>query len=393
MSINAIAGWRDRYGMGELTARRGASCLKALRLAALALATASAAAGAAVEPAAADAGPAPSERPVLKPLDVFDLQWAADPEVSPDGRSVAYVRMSKDIKTDRPRGASGSRASMVRAAPAEQRKTKHMPRWSPDGRRIAYLGAGATAHAALHVLGGQRRQRGHQPLHRGDRQPGLVAGRTLAGIHHAGAGGTQAAEGGTAGRAEGSQMGGSAEAHRSDGVPHRRRGILPNSFSQLFVVRRRRRGGAPANARRFRPRGPPAFSTDGKQRADHRQSAGRCRTTSRSTAKSTSGSDGRSLHASPIGAGRDSRAGGVPDGKHIAYLGFDDKRLGYQATQLYVMDADGAHPHSLTASRSIATPPPRSGRATAADLISNTPITARPSSRPSTSAGNAHAGG
>ena len=28
-----------------------------------------------------------------------------------------------------------------------------------------------------------------------------------------------------------------------------------------------------------------------------------------------------------------------PDGKHIAYLGFDDKRLGYQATQLYVMDS------------------------------------------------------
>ena len=25
-----------------------------------------------------------------------------------------------------------------------------------------------------------------------------------------------------------------------------------------------------------------------------------------------------------------------PDGKHVAYLGFDDKRLGYQATQLYL---------------------------------------------------------
>jgi dipeptidyl aminopeptidase/acylaminoacyl peptidase len=39
-----------------------------------------------------------------------------------------------------------------------------------------------------------------------------------------------------------------------------------------------------------------------------------------------------------------------PDGKHIAYLGFDDKQLGYQATQLYVMDSDGSHSHSLTAS-------------------------------------------
>src|SRR5476649_409874 len=40
----------------------------------------------------------------FKPLDVFDLQWAADPQVSPDGRSIAYVRMGFDIKTDRARG-------------------------------------------------------------------------------------------------------------------------------------------------------------------------------------------------------------------------------------------------------------------------------------------------
>ena len=43
-------------------------------------------------------------KPVLKPLDVFDLQWVSDPQISPDGRSIAYVRMSFDIKTDRPRG-------------------------------------------------------------------------------------------------------------------------------------------------------------------------------------------------------------------------------------------------------------------------------------------------
>src|SRR5476649_2998773 len=43
-------------------------------------------------------------KPALKPLDVFDLQWVSDPQISPDGRSIAYVRMAYDIKTDRPRG-------------------------------------------------------------------------------------------------------------------------------------------------------------------------------------------------------------------------------------------------------------------------------------------------
>jgi hypothetical protein len=37
--------------------------------------------------------------PNFKPMDVFDLQWAADPQISPDGRSIAYVRMGMDVKT------------------------------------------------------------------------------------------------------------------------------------------------------------------------------------------------------------------------------------------------------------------------------------------------------
>ncbi len=42
-------------------------------------------------------------KPALKSVDVFDLQWVADPQISPNGRRIAYVRMSMDIKTDRPR--------------------------------------------------------------------------------------------------------------------------------------------------------------------------------------------------------------------------------------------------------------------------------------------------
>jgi hypothetical protein len=54
-------------------------------------------------------------KPVLKPLDVFDLQWVSDPQISPDGRSIAYVRMSFDIKTDRPRGVvcTGRRTALA----------------------------------------------------------------------------------------------------------------------------------------------------------------------------------------------------------------------------------------------------------------------------------------
>ncbi len=95
---------------------------------------------------------AQTEKPVFAPLDVFDLQWASDPQISPDGRSIAYVRMSFDIKTDRPRGtiwligADGKHARpLTGAAPSTK------PRWSPDGTRLAYLGAGADGSTQLFV--------------------------------------------------------------------------------------------------------------------------------------------------------------------------------------------------------------------------------------------------
>src|ERR1700722_17696806 len=79
-------------------------------------------------------------KPAFKPMDVFDLQWAADPEVSPDGRNVAYVRMGYDIKTDRARGSvwlvgvDGKNERPLSGAPISG-----SPRWSPDGSRIAYI--------------------------------------------------------------------------------------------------------------------------------------------------------------------------------------------------------------------------------------------------------------
>ena len=35
---------------------------------------------------------AAAAKPPLAPLDVFGLEWASDPEISPDGARVAYVR-------------------------------------------------------------------------------------------------------------------------------------------------------------------------------------------------------------------------------------------------------------------------------------------------------------
>lgn len=37
----------------------------------------------------------------FKPMDVFSLEWANDPQVSPDGRTIAYTRNGFDLMSDR----------------------------------------------------------------------------------------------------------------------------------------------------------------------------------------------------------------------------------------------------------------------------------------------------
>ncbi|HSR56520.1 MAG TPA: S9 family peptidase, partial [Alphaproteobacteria bacterium] len=56
-----------------------------------------------------------------------------------------------------------------------------------------------------------------------------------------------------------------------------------------------------------------------------------------------------SMHALTGRDGPDLSPTVSPDGKRIAYRGYDDKVLSYQQTELYVMDADGSNVRNLTA--------------------------------------------
>jgi dipeptidyl aminopeptidase/acylaminoacyl peptidase len=85
--------------------------------------------------------------------DVFGLEWASDPEIAPDGSQVAYVRRSFDIRTDSPRRAiwlvnrDGSGHRPLAGGTAQESN----PRWSPDGRRLAYVSGDADSGAQIFV--------------------------------------------------------------------------------------------------------------------------------------------------------------------------------------------------------------------------------------------------
>ncbi|MBN8481095.1 MAG: S9 family peptidase [Xanthomonadales bacterium] len=88
-----------------------------------------------------------SAAPVFEPMDVFALQWADNPRLSPDGRRIVYERNGFDVMKDRRRtslwtiDADGRRHRPLAA-------NGRAAAWSPDGQRIAFV---ATVDGATQI--------------------------------------------------------------------------------------------------------------------------------------------------------------------------------------------------------------------------------------------------
>ncbi|MFC7357583.1 S9 family peptidase [Jejudonia soesokkakensis] len=77
-------------------------------------------------------------------LDVFELEYAGDPQISPDGDHIVYRRTGFDIMEDKSVGALW----IVDAEGKNHRKltqregSESQAQWSPDGSKIAFVSAG-----------------------------------------------------------------------------------------------------------------------------------------------------------------------------------------------------------------------------------------------------------
>src|SRR5437868_12864373 len=79
----------------------------------------------------------------LTPDDIYRMQEVGDPQVSPDGKSIAYTVTSIDREADKHRTAlwmvnwDGTQDVQLTYAP----ESVDSPRWSPDGRYLAFSAA------------------------------------------------------------------------------------------------------------------------------------------------------------------------------------------------------------------------------------------------------------
>jgi len=110
----------------------------------------------------------PSSRSVLPPMDIDDLltlKIVSDPQISPDGRYIAYTLLTSSAESNTTTSAiwlvdiSEGKTIVPRQLSSDmQRDTQ--PRWSPDGQTLAFLSdrTGKPQIYLLSLLGGEARR-------------------------------------------------------------------------------------------------------------------------------------------------------------------------------------------------------------------------------------------
>ncbi|MEM9529409.1 MAG: S9 family peptidase [Pseudomonadota bacterium] len=283
-------------------------------------------------------------------LDVFELEVAADPQVAPDGSRIAYTRRSMNVMVDRPVSqiwiidVDGDRHRPLVTGPASYSS----PRWSPSGDRLAYVSNVEGRGPQIHV---RWMDTGQTAVVTNVRSaPGSVTwspdGRQLAFSRFVEADGKPLAS--PPKKPEGAKW--APPVKVIDRMPYRfdGAGYLDPGFNQVFVVSAE--GGTPRQLTQgnYNHGGRLAWTSDGARlilAANRQPDANHDPVESELWSVDVASGE---MTALTDRNGPDTAPTISPGGDTVAYLGFNDRRLGYQSPDVYLLDLGDRTSRNLT---------------------------------------------
>ncbi|WP_424961918.1 S9 family peptidase [Ekhidna sp.] len=280
-------------------------------------------------------------------LDVFQLEWVADPQISPDGSQVVYRRMGMSIMEDKKVGnlwvinVDGSNHRKLTSYDGNESGAQ----WSPDGKRIAYQRS-TDQGSEIHIYWMESGQTAR--ITQLEKSPGSLTwstdGKQLSFTMTVAQKPPVIVSGPK--KPNGAQW---ADAPRiTDRMRHEAdgSGYIPPGFRHIFVVPSL--GGTPRQITSGDyNHGSPAWTPDSRYilcsgnrsndwEYDFRNSE--IYKVHVQTGEITALTDRNGPDRSPSVS---------PDGKTIAYLGYEDKVQTYQLTQIQLMDVNGNNKRTL----------------------------------------------
>jgi len=282
--------------------------------------------------------------------DLFEIEIAGDPQISPDGSAVAYARLTSDIMTDRTR----SNIWMVNADGGNHRPLLSgtagysSPRWSPSGDRLAYVSGIAGRGPELYV---RWMDTGQAALLSNlmTAPSGLTwspDGTQIAFTAHVQGEESQLAT--APAKPEGAEWAPPVTVieslhYRSDG-----RGYLEPGNTHVFVIPAE--GGTPRQLTSgdFNHGSSLAWSPDGQMLVVSSNREEDWEFNRRNTELWSIDVDTGAMRQLTERFGPDNSATFSPDGSKLAYLGYDDKKMGYHNANAYVMDMEVGSVRELT---------------------------------------------
>ena len=274
--------------------------------------------------------------------DVFSIQYANEIEISPDGNLVVYRKMYFDIMEDRP---AGSLWIMNSNGTEHQKLTtldqdEYSPKWSPSGDRIAFVSKGKNGpEIFIYWLNSRNFAR----LTQLPKSPSSITWSNnekyiafsmfvssdppiIAEIPEKPEGAKWAKEPRITDRLK----------HEADGI-----GYMPTGFNHLFITDSN--GGTIRQITEgdYDHKGEISWSIDDKNLLFSGNRKPNWEYDFRNSEIYSIKISDKKITPLTERDGPDFSPKVSPDGKFIAYLGFDDKKEAYQNTQLFVMGIDG----------------------------------------------------